>query len=376
MPIDVVALAQSLLRCASVTPADDGALNVVAAALESLGFTITWLPFGPEGAQTPNLFARLGTSGPHLCFAGHTDVVPPGNGWRHEPFAGQIDDDTLYGRGASDMKGGIAAFIAAVSSFLARRPLNGSISLLITGDEEGPSRHGTCDVLPWMQEHGQVPDFCLVGEPTNPMRMGDVIKVGRRGSLNAHITVQGVQGHVAYPHLADNPIHYLLPALTELTTRVLDEGNAHFAPSSLQITSIDVGNPATNVIPPKAQASLNIRFNDSHRGEALKDWIEKTVAKHASNAHVETAISGEAFLTEPGEIVEKLAHVVKRVTGRTPRLDTGGGTSDARFISAYCPVAEFGLVGASMHKADEHVALCDLRQLTEIYLEFLEAFGL
>lgn len=376
MTRDVVALAQALLRCVSVTPADDGALALLGNILSRMGFLVENLAFGPDDAPTPNLFARLGTHGPHLCFAGHTDVVPPGGGWRHAPFEAQVENGVLYGRGASDMKGGIAAFIAAVAELQALRPLKGSISLLITGDEEGPALHGTRDVLTWMRANGQVPDFCLLGEPTNPTRMGDMIKIGRRGSMNARITVRGVQGHVAYPHLADNPVHRLLAILAELTSRRLDDGTRHFAPSSLQVTSIDVANAATNVIPAEAHARLNIRFNDRHLGQDLKRWIEETVARHAPDASVETAISGEAFLTQPGAPVAMLSDIVERVTGRRPKLDTGGGTSDARFIAAFCPVAEFGLVGASMHKADEHVVVSDLLQLKQIYVEFMEAYGL
>ncbi|GBQ92827.1 succinyl-diaminopimelate desuccinylase [Asaia krungthepensis] len=376
MTIDVVSLAEQLIACRSVTPADDGAMELLTRTLVGLGFTVDRVDSGPAGAETPNLFARMGEGGPHLCFAGHTDVVPPGPGWVHDPFGAQRAEGMLYGRGIADMKGGIAAFIAAVSALQAERPLKGSVSLLITGDEEGPAQHGTKVVLPWMQERGQIPDFCLLGEPTNPDALGEVIKIGRRGSLNALITVDGVQGHVAYPHLADNPIHRLLPILSALTMRVLDEGNDHFAPSSLQVVSVDVGNTATNVIPSQAIALLNIRFNTEHRGEDLVAWIRGCVADHAPDARVEASISGEAFLTEPGQAVSALSAVISRHTGRMPRLDTGGGTSDARFIASYCPVAEFGLVGATMHKADECVAIADLRALTLIYRDYLEAFGL
>ncbi|NVN45576.1 succinyl-diaminopimelate desuccinylase [Asaia spathodeae] len=374
--LDVVALAAQLIGCRSVTPADDGAMALLADTLTGLGFSTDLIDCGPDGSQTPNLFARLGDKGPHLCFAGHTDVVPPGDGWVHDPFGAQCADGKLYGRGIADMKGGIAAFVAAVALLKAERPLKGSVSLLITGDEEGPALHGTKEVLPWMMENGHRPDFCLLGEPTNPDRLGDVIKIGRRGSLNAWITIDGVQGHVAYPHLADNPVHRLLPILSGLTARVLDEGNAHFAPSSLQVVSVDVGNAATNVIPGKATALLNIRFNTEHRGDDLVQWIRDTVSTHAPCAQVEASISGEAFLTEPGAAVAALSEVVLRHTGQVPRLDTGGGTSDARFIAQYCPVAEFGLVGATMHKADECVAIADLQALVLIYRDYLEAFGL
>ncbi|GBQ68356.1 succinyl-diaminopimelate desuccinylase [Komagataeibacter xylinus] len=373
-PGGVVALARALIRCPSVTPDDGCGINALAAVLEGIGFSVTLLPFGEGTARTPNLFARLGTGQPHLCFAGHTDVVPVGDAaWTHDPFGGEIHDGILFGRGACDMKGGIAAFVAAVRLYLQKTPRpRGTISLLITGDEEGPATNGTVRVLEWMQANGQIPDFCLVGEPTNPGEMGEVVKIGRRGSLNARITVQGMQGHVAYPHRADNPIHRLLALLGELTAAPLDTGSEWFEPSSLQVTSLDVGNTANNVIPARAQARLNIRFNDLHTGADLAGWIRTVVARHAPRADVSIAISGESFLTSPDAPVEALRRAVHAVTGHVPKLDTGGGTSDARFISRYCPVAEFGLVGASMHKVDEHVALADLKQLTAIYSGFLE----
>jgi succinyl-diaminopimelate desuccinylase len=364
---DPVPLAQALIRCASVTPADDGAQAVLAARLTALGFTVHTLRFG----ETENIFARRGTAAPHFCFAGHTDVVPPGTGWVHAPFAAQLDSGALYGRGACDMKGAVAAFVAAVETVLRDGEPAGSISLLITGDEEGPATDGTVRVLDWMSSQGQIPDACLVGEPTNPEVLGDVIKVGRRGSLNATVTVHGVQGHAAYPQRADNPVHRLVAALAELTTHELDRGTAWFEPSGLQVTSIDVGNPATNVIPAQASARLNIRFNDSHTGAALTGWLRGVVAKHAPRADIDVAISGEAFLTEPGAFTTLIADAVRKVTGRTPRLDTGGGTSDARFIARHCKVAEFGLVGATMHKADERVPVEDLRTLTAIYAAIL-----
>ncbi|WP_428375828.1 succinyl-diaminopimelate desuccinylase [Lichenicoccus sp.] len=371
-----VALAQALIRAQSVTPADGGAQAVLAEALSALGFTVTHLPFGAPGRVTPNLFARIGAHGPHLCFAGHTDVVPPGEAaWSMPPFAGAVRDGVLYGRGACDMKGAIAAFVAAVARHLRDAPAPGdigcSISLLITGDEEGPATDGTVRVLEWMRANGQVPDFCLVGEPTNPGRLGEVIKVGRRGSLNAAITIEGVQGHVAYPHRADNPVHRLVSLLAELAAHRLDDGNAWFEPSGLQITSVDVGNAARNVIPARASAQLNIRFNDIHSGRSLQQWLREVLDRHASGSRLEVQVSGEAFLTRPGPYVAALAEVVRAHTGTTPRLDTGGGTSDARFIARTCPVAEFGLVGASMHKADENVSLTDLEQLVAIYRDFL-----
>ncbi|MXV44110.1 succinyl-diaminopimelate desuccinylase [Saccharibacter sp. 17.LH.SD] len=372
---DPLVLLQSLLQCRSVTPADDGALSVAADALKGMGFEVTYLPFGPGESPTPNLYARLGRGAPFLCFAGHTDVVPPGDGWQYDPFAGQVQDGMVYGRGTADMKGGVACAVAAVARYVQENPsFPGSIAFLLTGDEEGPAQFGTRPVLEWMEERGEQPDFCLLGEPTNPQQLGDVIKIGRRGSLNAVITVTGVQGHVAYPHLAHNPIHPLVAILQDLVKHQLDSGNEWFAPSSLQITSIDVGNTATNVIPAQAQAKLNIRFNDQHSGKTLTEWLRSVVGHHASEATVGVSVSGEAFLTEPGEAVAQLSHAIESVTGRRPALDTGGGTSDARFIAHYMPVAEFGLVGATMHKRDEHVSIASLEELTRIYQAFINNF--
>jgi len=368
---DPLPLAADLIRCASVTPADEGAQDVLASALDRLGFRVTRLPFG----TTPNLHARIGTGGPHLCFAGHTDVVPPGCGnWRAGAFAGEVRDGVLYGRGACDMKGAIAAFVAACETHLADGLQHGSISLLITGDEEGPAHDGTVKVLDWMAEHGEIPDFCLVGEPTNPTRLGEVIKIGRRGSLNAAITIHGTQGHAAYPARADNPVHRLVRALGALTAAPLDAGNDWFEPSSLQVTSIDVGNPATNVIPAIARAKLNIRFNNAHTGADLSAWLRATLAQHAERFELDIAISGESFLTNPGGHVDTLRRAIADATGTEPRLDTGGGTSDARFITRHCPVAEFGLVGATMHQVDECVPVADLRALADIYRVVLSRF--
>ena len=368
--MDPVAATQALIRCASITPADDGALGVLGGMLEQLGFSVTPLTFG----TTPNLFARIGTGQPHFCFAGHTDVVPPGQGaWRMPPFSGEIADGVLYGRGACDMKGAIGAFVAAAARRLAR-PLAGSISLLITGDEEGPATDGTVKVLDWMRDHQQIPEFCLVGEPTNPRVLGEMIKIGRRGSLNAKLVVHGIQGHAAYPQRADNPVHRLIRVLAALTAAPLDAGSDWFEPSSLQVTSVDVGNPATNVIPGAARAMLNIRFNDRHSGASLEAWLRATIAQHAERFDLEVSVSGESFLTAPGPQVDLLASAVARATGVTPKLDTGGGTSDARFISRFCPVAEFGLVGSSMHQVDEHVPVAELLALTAAYAEILNEF--
>ncbi len=367
--LDPVALTQALIRCPSVTPADGGALDVVADAAEAMGFTVHRLMF--DG--TPNLFARRGEGRHHLCFAGHTDVVPPGGaGWTADPFGAELRDGLVWGRGACDMKGAVAAFLAAVAAEPAGR---GSVSLLITGDEEGPATGGTVRVLAWMAERGHIPDFCLVGEPTNPSHLGEVIKIGRRGSLNARVTVRGVQGHVAYPRRADNPVHRLMRALDELVLEKLDDGTAWFEPSSLQVTSIDVGNPATNVIPGEATARLNIRFSDRHSGASLEAWLRAGFARFAEQFDLAVSVSGEAFLTEPGPAIETLSAAIQSVTGVTPRLDTGGGTSDARFIARYCPVAEFGLVGATMHMADERVPVADLRALTEVYRAVLRGFA-
>lgn len=372
--LDVTALASDLIRHPSVSPDPGESQIALGETLSAMGFEVFHLPFGEGAERTPNLFARRGKDGPHLCFAGHTDVVPPGQqGWQHGPFAGSVEQGILYGRGACDMKGGIAAFVAAVSSFLESTPEpQGSISLLITGDEEGPARFGTVKVLEWMKAHDQIPDFCVVGEPTNPTIMGEAIKIGRRGSINVRITVKGRQGHVAYPQRADNPVHRLILILSELTEKPLDEGSEWFEPSSLQVTSVDVGNTATNVIPAEAKAALNIRFNDLHTGASLREWIETICRRHAPDCQVEASISGESFLTQPGPELNALKASVQDVTGREPRLDTGGGTSDARFIALYCPVAEFGLVGASMHQIDEHVAVSDLDTLKRVYERLLE----
>lgn len=364
---DPLPLAQALIRCASVTPADGGAQDVLASALEPLGFQVWRLPFG----ATPNLFARRGEAGPHLCFAGHTDVVPPGDGWDADPFGGEVRDGALHGRGACDMKGAIAAFVAAAADHAG----TGSVSLLITGDEEGPATDGTVRVLDWMAAHGHIPDFCLVGEPTNPSRLGEVIKIGRRGSLNADIAVHGTQGHAAYPQRADNPVHRLLRALAALTAAPLDAGTEWFEPSSLQVTSVDVGNPATNVIPGLARARLNIRFNDRHTGASLEAWLRAALAQHAERFKLDVTVSGEAFLTAPGPLVDRLAAAVAGTAGTRPRLDTGGGTSDARFIARHCPVAEFGLVGATMHQANERVPVDELRHLARIYGAVLAGFA-
>jgi succinyl-diaminopimelate desuccinylase len=368
---DPLPLAQALIRCASVTPADDGAQDALADMLARLGFAVHRLRFG--GIE--NIFARLGTEGPHICFAGHTDVVPAGaTNWRTDPFGGEVRDGVLYGRGACDMKGAIAAFVSGVAQHLSRGRLNGSISFLITGDEEGPAVDGTVKVLEWMRANGQVPDFCLVGEPTCPVRLGDMVKIGRRGSVNMTIEVHGTQGHVAYPHRADNPIHRLVNVLGALTAAPVDAGTDWFEPSTLQVTSIDVGNAANNVIPASARAALNIRFNDAHSGASLIARVRATVSRYAERFDLEASISGESFVTKPGPLVDILRQAIQGATGIEPKLDTGGGTSDARFIANYCPVAEFGLVGATMHQTDERVPVAELRDLARIYRDIIAAF--
>ena len=368
---DPLPLAQSLIRCNSVTPADGGSQDVLAEALSRLGFTVHRLRFG----EIENIYARLGTEGPNLCFAGHTDVVPVGMvNWRDNPFGGEVRDGVLYGRGACDMKGAIAAFVAGVAKHLENGPPKGSISFLITGDEEGPAVDGTVKVLEWMKDRGEIPDFCLVGEPTCPVRLGDMVKIGRRGSVNFKIEVHGTQGHVAYPQRADNPVHRLIAALQALTAAPIDAGTDWFEPSTLGVTSIDVGNTATNVIPPSARAMVNIRFNDKHSGASLIAWVKAALARYADRVDVEASISGESFVTQPGPSIDILRKAIVDATGIEPKLDTGGGTSDARFIANYCPVAEFGLVGATMHQTDERVPVAELRDLARIYHGVIAAF--
>ncbi|MFT8782319.1 MAG: succinyl-diaminopimelate desuccinylase [Acetobacter syzygii] len=374
---DPVGVARLLIRQPSVSPDPGESQRLLGAMLEQLGFEVTHLPFGDGPARTPNFFARLGKGAPHICYAGHTDVVPAGNeaDWTHPPYAADVVDGVLYGRGACDMKGGIAACLAAIARRVRAGMGEGSISLLITGDEEGPATYGTQKVLEWMAARGEIPDYCLVGEPTNPHTLGEMVKVGRRGSLNAHIVVEGTQGHVAYPHRADNPVHRLLAVLDALLATPLDHGSEYFEPSSLQVTSLDVGNMATNLIPARAEARLNIRFNDLHTGTGLAGWIQTLCRQYAPRSHVTISISGESFFAPPGKEMAVLQQAITSVTGLTPKLDTGGGTSDARFIARYCPVAEFGLVGASIHKVDEHAAIADMEKLTQIYEAFFKGVG-
>lgn len=377
--IDATSLAQALIRCPSVTPKDEGALSILEESLKSLGFTCHRMTF--SDVNTPdveNLYARIGTQSPNFCYAGHTDVVPIGDqeGWTVEPFGGRVIDGTLFGRGATDMKGGIACFISAVSQFLLKREkkIGGSISLLITGDEEGPSINGTRKVLDWLKKRGETLDACLVGEPTNPNKLGEMVKIGRRGSLSGWLTVHGTQGHTAYPHLAENPLPRLVAMLAAITSESLDSGTEHFQPSNLQLTTIDVGNPATNVIPSKVTAAFNIRFNDLHTSKSLIKFLKQKFDSVGGKYEVKFKITGEAFLTPPGRLSDLLCDAIKKTTGLEPTLSTTGGTSDARFIKDFCPIAEFGLISQSMHKVDENVQISDIKQLTEIYRTLLNGY--
>jgi succinyl-diaminopimelate desuccinylase len=377
--LNALTLAQDLIRCPSVTPVDGGALDHLQSVLEGLGFTCHRLTFSDQNTpDVDNLYARIGSTGRHFCFAGHSDVVPVGDtdGWRTEPFAGIISEGRLYGRGAVDMKSAIAAFTAAAGHYLAAQdtPLNGSISLLITGDEEGPAINGTVKVLDWLAQRGEVIDACIVGEPTNPSELGDMIKIGRRGSLTGRLTVNGTQGHSAYPHLADNPLSRMLQMLAPLATETLDTGSAHFPATTVAVTSIDTGNEATNVIPAKAHAVFNIRFNDLHSAASLEADLRRGFDAVGGDYDLQVSCSGESFLTEPGSLSQLVSEAVSKVTGKQPELSTTGGTSDARFIQKYCQVVEFGLVGQTMHKVNEHVAVADITALTEIYQTILEHY--
>ncbi|MFQ5974585.1 MAG: succinyl-diaminopimelate desuccinylase, partial [Alphaproteobacteria bacterium] len=336
----------------------------------------------PGTADVDNLYARIGTRSPNFCFAGHTDVVPVGDSdaWTVDPFRGEIVDGRVYGRGAADMKGAVAAFACAVSRYLASHaeadgsPVGGSISLLITGDEEGPAINGTRKVLEWLRGRGEQLDACLVGEPTNPTELGEMIKIGRRGSLTGHITVRGIQGHTAYPHLADNAAHRLVRMLSVLTAARLDDGSEHFEPSTLQLTTVDVGNTAGNVIPGTARAAFNIRFNDLHTAQSLERWLRARFAEIGGDYELRLEAGGESFLSPPGPLPELVREAVRKVLGREARLSTTGGTSDARFIKDYCPTAEFGLVGRTMHKVDEYAAVADIEALALVYLAVLEGY--
>ena len=374
-PSHAVELTQRLIRCPSVTPQEGGALDCLEAELSALGFACERLPFGDGESRIDNLFARRGETGPHLCFAGHTDVVPVGDvtAWTHDPFAADIDDGRLFGRGAADMKSGIAAFVAAVARVPAA-DIDGSISLLITGDEEGDAVNGTVKMVEWAAANDHRPDMCIVGEPTSPQALGDVIKNGRRGSLSGRLVVEGQQGHVAYPHLADNPVTRLLAMLAPVNGCELDAGTPHFGPSTANVTTIDVGNPATNVIPARAEARFNIRFNTEHSADSLIGWLEEHFERIGGDWTVTWKSNADPFITAPGPLTELLSESCRAVTGRTPELSTGGGTSDARFITKLCPVAEFGLVGQTMHQVDENVATADIDGLSAIYETAIRRF--
>lgn len=371
--IDPVELAQALIRRPSVTPADEGAMDVLQRQLEGLGFDCRRMKFG----EIENLYAKRGTARPNLCFAGHTDVVPVGDdaAWTAGPFEAEIKDGVLFGRGAVDMKSAIAAFVSAVAH---TEEVPGSISFLITGDEEGVAEDGTVKVVEALAAEGEIIDHCIVGEPTSASLLGDMVKIGRRGSINAWIAVDGRQGHVAYPHRAANPIPVMIDILSRLQSRVLDEGYTGFQPSNLEITTVDVGNPATNVIPASAKARINIRFNPAHQGKDLAAWIEHECREAAEgfSGRVEALckISGEAFLTEPGAFTDVIVGAVGDATGRVPELSTTGGTSDARFIRARCPVVEFGLVGSTMHQVDERVPVEEVRQLAGAYTALIRRY--
>lgn len=363
--IDPVDLTSRLIACPSVTPREAGSLDLLEEALTGIGFAVHRFSAGaaPDG-PVENLFATRGSGAPHFAFAGHIDVVPAGPGWTSDPFVPEIRGDLLYGRGAVDMKGAIAAFVAACAD---THPQAGTLSLIITGDEEGPATFGTVALIDWMAERNIKPDMILVGEPTSEARLGDTIKIGRRGSVNMWVDISGVQGHVAYPHLADNPLRRLGDVLSALNGIAWDDGNQWFQPSNLEVTAVETENPAHNIIPGNVRLRLNIRFNDAHKGEELVERIRSVVAGAARGATLKAIISGEAFLSPPGALSQILVDAIGAETGLAPALSTGGGTSDARFLSKLCPVAEFGLVNATMHKLDEAVALDDLRMLQKIY---------
>lgn len=373
--IDALALAQALIRRPSVTPKDAGALDVLEAVLKELGFTTHRLPFG----DVDNLYARIGDSAPHFCFAGHTDVVPVGEGWNADPFAAEVRDGMLYGRGAADMKSAIAAFVTAAAR-IGKPPekFKGSISLLITGDEEGAAINGTVKLLEWLKARGEKIDHCVVGEPTAVGKAGDTLKIGRRGSINFKITVTGVQGHVGYPQKAKNPIPVLAELITQFAGHKLDKGNEHFDPSTLSFTSVDVGNAATNVIPGEARAAFNVRFNDKHTPDSLLNWAldraQRVAQGSGCSIEITSQTSGVAFLTAPGKFTQQVSDTVASITGQSPFFSTSGGTSDARFIKDICPVVELGLAGATMHKADECVAVAEIMALTDIYAALLTAY--
>src|SRR5246127_3483915 len=380
---DALSIAQSLVRCPSVTPADAGALGVLETILKDAGFETHRVIFGEPGtADIDNLYARIGSAAPHITFAGHTDVVPPGDeaAWSHGAFSGEVKDGFLYGRGAVDMKGGIACSVAAVLEYLADhggKP-KGSISFLITGDEEAISVNGTVKLLQWVAARGEKFDHCVLGEPSNVEVMGDCIKIGRRGSQSGTLHVEGMQGHVAYPHRAQNPVPDISRLIVALSDEPLDRGSAQFQPSNLEFTSVDVGNTATNVIPGQARAKFNIRYNDLHTQDSLRELVETRLAKAAGN-RIKARIVWEpsnsnVFVTKPGAFTDLAVSAIEEVTGRKPELSTSGGTSDARFIASYCPVIEFGLLGQTMHQIDERASVKDIEMLTRVYRSILDRY--
>ena len=378
---DPLQLARDLLRCPSVTPAEGGALSLLENVLKSAGFDVQRITFSEAGtAPVENLYAQIGDGAPHLVFAGHTDVVPPGDdaAWSKPPFAGEVVGDTLYGRGAVDMKGAIACAVSAALDHLAKAPLQGSISFLITGDEEGVAVNGTVKLLQWAAERGERFDHCILGEPTNTDVLGDMVKVGRRGSQNGTLVVTGKQGHVAYPERADNPVRGLVALMGALMYEPLDKGTPHFGPSNLEFTSIDIGNPVVNLIPAAARARFNVRFNDNYTQESLRALLEvraQNTARGYIRWHIDWEPSNaDAFLAPPGPFTDLVVGAIADVTGRTPALSTSGGTSDARFIKDYCPVLEFGLVGRTMHQVDERTPVADLVQLTAVYRRILQRY--
>jgi len=373
--IDPAILTADLIRCASVTPQEGGALQLLERLLAAHGFQCTRVDRG----EVSNLFARWG-KGKTFGFNGHTDVVPVGDlkAWSVDPFGAENRDGFLYGRGATDMKSGVAAFAAAAIDFVKESPPDGSVVLAITGDEEGPAKDGTVALLDWMQAQGERMDHCLVGEPTCPDVMGDMIKIGRRGSMNGYFTITGVQGHAAYPHRANNPLPAMARLIDQLSTASLDAGTEHFDASTLAVVTMDTGNPATNVIPAQCRATVNIRFNDAHSGASLTNWLQEHADKVAKAFDVridlDVVISGESFITPPGELSDLVAHAVQVETNRTPVLSTSGGTSDARFVQHHCPVVEFGLVGKTMHQVDERVEIAQIHQLKSIYTRILRDY--
>jgi succinyl-diaminopimelate desuccinylase len=380
-PTDPIALTQALVRCPSVTPEEGGALALLGGILAQAGFDVHRPVFSEPGTpDVENLFARIGTDGPCLVFAGHTDVVPPGDeaGWTHAPFSGDLVDGLLYGRGTADMKGGVAACVSAALREIGNG-IKGSIAFLVTGDEEGPAVNGTVKLLDWARARGERLDHCLLAEPTNPDALGDMIKIGRRGSLSGELTLLGRQGHVAYPDRADNPLHRLGPVLQALLHPLLDGGTSRFQPSNLEVTSVDTGNPSTNVVPASATVRFNVRFNDCWNGDTLRAELQRRIeAGLAACPRGPGAYAirwrepvSDCFVTAPGALTQTLGEAVEAITGRVPELSTSGGTSDARFIKNHCAVVEFGLVGRTMHMADERVALSDLETLTRIYETFI-----